>query len=198
MRLKTLALAALTLGSAHAAQAEDLQRAVFAGGCFWCVESDFDAVEGVVSTISGYAGGTVENPTYRQVVAGGTGHREVVEVTYDADIIGFTELVDKFYRSVDVTDPDGQFCDRGFSYSTAVYAQTSEQLEIAAEVRDRLEPTIDGDIVTELVDGGTFYPAEEYHQNYYQKNPLRYRFYRSRCGRDNQVERIWGDRALTH
>ena len=173
--------------------AEDRQTAVFAGGCFWCVEKDFDALDGVLETTSGFAGGTVENPTYRQVVNGGTGHREVVEIVFDAEIVDYGTLAEFLLRTTDPTDAGGQFCDRGFGYTTGIYAQDTEQLAIARDVVARLSGELDAPIVTEVVDGGTFYPAEDYHQDYYQKNPLRYRFYRSRCGRDAQVERIWGE-----
>lgn len=194
MNRLTLATAALLILGAPAF-AEDRQEAVFAGGCFWCVESDFDKLDGVLETTSGFAGGTLENPTYSDVTAGGTGHREVVQVIYDADIVDFDTLAEYLLRTVDVRDNGGQFCDRGFGYSTAIYAQSEDQLTESLQVRATLADELGAEIVTEIVDGGTFYPAEEYHQDYYLKNPLRYRFYRSRCGRDAQVERIWGEHA---
>ena len=193
MKCLSIALALLTI--AASAQAEDRRSAVFAGGCFWCVEADFDRLDGVLETTSGFAGGTIPNPSYREVVGGGTGHREVVEIVYDAEIVDFAVLAEYLLRTTDPTDAGGQFCDRGFSYSTAIYAQDAEQLALATEVVSRLSPELDAPIVTEIVEGGTFYPAEEYHQDYYVKNPLRYRFYRGRCGRDAQVERVWGSHA---
>lgn len=191
----TLVAATLAAMTTSAAYAEDRQQAVFAGGCFWCVESDFDKLEGVLETTSGFAGGTVVNPTYRQVTAGGTGHREVVEIVYDADIVDFETLAEYLLRTIDVTDAGGQFCDRGFGYSSGIYAQTDAQFDASTAVIAELSAELGQPIVTEVVEGGTFYPAEEYHQDYYLKNPLRYRYYRASCGRDRQVERIWGEHA---
>ncbi|WP_316012909.1 peptide-methionine (S)-S-oxide reductase MsrA [Roseobacter sp. HKCCA0434] len=191
MKLRLIFLAALGLQITNA-QAEDRQTAVFAGGCFWCVEADFDKLDGVLATTSGFAGGTVPNPTYEQVVREDTGHREVVEIAYDAEIVSFEALAEYLLRTVDPTDAGGQFCDRGFSYTTAIYAQDAAQLETAQAVVAELQGELDAPIVTEIVDGGQFYPAEDYHQNYYEERPLRYRFYRSRCGRDERVEEVWG------
>ncbi|QHQ33751.1 peptide-methionine (S)-S-oxide reductase MsrA [Algicella marina] len=190
------ALALLTLTSA--AKAEDLQKAVVAGGCFWCVESDFDAVEGVTETISGYAGGTVENPSYKQVVQGGTGHAEAVEITYDADIISYEDLLHVFWRTVDPTDAGGQFCDRGDSYRTAVFITDPAQRAIAEASRAEAEAALGQQVVTEIAEITTFYPAEDYHQDFYLKSPLRYKTYRQGCRRDDRVEQLWGDEARNH
>jgi peptide-methionine (S)-S-oxide reductase len=191
IRLSLAAAALLTLTGP--AMAQDRQEAVFAGGCFWCVESDFDKLDGVLETTSGFAGGTVENPSYREVTAGGTGHREVVQIVYDADIVDYATLTEYLLRTVDVLDDGGQFCDRGYGYTTGIYAQNEDQLAIARQVSATLSEELGQQIVTEIVDGGMFYPAEDYHQDYYEKNPLRYRFYRARCGRDARVEQLWGE-----
>jgi len=188
--------------TAAAVDRGDLSRAVFAGGCFWCVEADFDKLDGVKETISGYTGGTLDNPTYKQVSKGGTGHYEAVEILYDPDIVSYETLVEYFLRHVDPTDPGGQFCDRGDSYRTAIFATDEEQARIA---KDEIE-TVDNlrvlayPIVTPVLKFDVFWPAETYHQDYYEKNPLRYRYYRASCGRDNRVEEVWskvGD-TLSH
>ena len=160
IRLSLAAAALLTLTGP--AMAQDRQEAVFAGGCFWCVESDFDKLDGVLETTSGFAGGTVENPSYREVTAGGTGHREVVQIVYDADIVDYATLTEYLLRTVDVLDDGGQFCDRGYGYTTGIYAQNEDQLAIARQVSATLSEELGQQIVTEIVDGGMFYPAEDY------------------------------------
>ena len=185
-------LAALAGGVSAAAEP---RTAVFAGGCFWCGESDFDKVPGVLDTVSGYTGGTVESPTYEQVTYGDTGHYEAVEVTYDPDLVGYGELVDIFWRTVDPTDAGGQFCDRGDSYRTAVFVADQSELQAAQASKSEAEAALDREIVTPIVEAGAFWPAEEYHQNYYEKNPLQYRFYRWNCGRDDRLKKLWGDAA---
>jgi len=177
-----------------------LERAYFAGGCFWCTESDFESVEGVVDAISGYAGGHVDNPTYEQVSAGGTGHAESIEVLYDPAKVTYEELLDVFWHSVDPTDAGGQFCDRGSSYRTAIFAADDAQLEAAQASKAALEKTkpFDAPIVTEITRLEHFWLAEGYHQDFYKKNPLRYKFYRSGCGRDARVKKLWGDQAFSH
>jgi len=177
-----------------------LERAYFAGGCFWCTESDFESVDGVVDAISGYAGGHVDNPTYEQVSAGGTGHAESIEVLYDPAKVTYEELLDVFWHSVDPTDAGGQFCDRGSSYRTAIFAADDTQLEAAQASKAALEKTkpFDAPIVTEITRLEHFWPAEGYHQDFYKKNPLRYKFYRSGCGRDARVKKLWGDQAFSH
>lgn len=170
---------------------------IVAGGCFWCVEADFDKVNGVVQTESGYAGGTVANPTYKQVTKGGTGHYEVVRIKYDSEVVSFKELIHYFFRTIDPTDSRGQFCDQGSSYRSAVFVYNDNE---AATVRDEIEAiddskVLDSRVVTMIISGSEFYTAERYHQNYYKKNPLRYRYYRSACGRDKRVKKLWGKTA---
>lgn len=202
-------LAAMALGFVSSAGAQDqvsspdakrLSTAVFAGGCFWCMESDFDKVDGVVSTTSGYTGGRVDNPTYKQVSHEDTGHYEAVKVTYDPDKVSYADLVDYYFHHVDPTDAGGQFCDRGESYRTAVFVADETQREIAeAEVE-----SIDGSgvlgtpVKTKIVDASTFWPAETYHQDYYKKNPLKYRYYRTACGRDARVKQVWSKAEAGH
>ena len=188
---------------AHAADLGDVSTAAlqkgeevatFAGGCFWCVESDFDKVPGVVRTISGYTGGLLKNPTYKQVSAGGTGHREAVQIFYDSKKVSYEKLLDIFWRSVDPTDAGGQFCDRGRSYETAIFANSSAQRRLAEASKQKLNKSgvLKKPIVTPIETAGVFYPAEDYHQDYYKKNPLRYKFYRYACGRDARVREVWG------
>ena len=204
MRRYVLAAAAVALGAvAYLSQPSPMQAqqaptgptatAIFAGGCFWCVESDFDKVEGVVATVSGYIGGTTDNPSYREVVSGGTGHIEAVEITFDPDVVDYATLVEYFFRHVDPTDAGGQFCDRGHSYTTAIFVQNGPQQLVAEAIKARLDETanLPGPIVTPVREAGTFWDAEEYHQDYYEKNPLRYRLYRASCGRDARVEEVW-------
>jgi peptide-methionine (S)-S-oxide reductase len=175
--------AGLSLGAwSKSAAAEDgLEVAIFAGGCFWCVESDFDKVPGVVRTISGYTGGALSNPTYKQVSAGGTGHREAVQIFYDPKQVGYAMLVEIFWRSVDPTDGGGQFCDRGESYETAIFATSPEQKQQAEASKGALRRSgvLNQPVVTPIEAAGPFYPAEGYHQDYYQNNPIRYKFRRS-------------------
>ncbi len=175
--------------------AQELDTAIFAGGCFWCVESDFDAIPGVVETVSGYTGGILPNPTYKQVSAGGTGHREVVQITYDSSVVSYSDLLTAFWHSVDPTDAGGQFCDRGESYATAIFVQDDAQRALAEASKRETELSLGQPIVTTIEAATPFFPAEDYHQDYYEKNPLRYRFYRWSCGRDQRVEELWGDRA---
>ena len=175
-------------------------RAVFAGGCFWCVESDFDKVDGVLSTTSGYTGGTVANPTYEQVSGKHTGHAEAVLIVFDPRKISYASLVERYWRTIDPTTKDRQFCDAGSPYRTAIFAQDDEQLKIAQASRAALEKSkpFKEPIVTEVVMGGPFYPAEVYHQDYYRKNPVRYNYYRLSCGRDARVKELWGTQAVGH
>ncbi|SNY91888.1 peptide-methionine (S)-S-oxide reductase [Cohaesibacter sp. ES.047] len=176
--------------------ADDLKTAIFAGGCFWCVESDFDHVNGVVETISGYSGGTTtRNVTYENHTA--AKHLEVVKITYDSSKVSYDELLDVFWRSVDPTDAGGQFCDRGHSYTTAIYTLNDKQAKIAKASKEALDKagTLGKPIATEIAPAGPFFAAETYHQDYYNKNPVRYRYYRFACGRDKTIERLWGDQA---
>lgn len=186
---------AVAQGAPADVTAVELKTAVFAGGCFWCVESDFDKVDGVVATISGYTGGTVENPTYKQVTYKDTGHYEAVEVTYDPSVVSYDELVSFFFRHIDPTDADGQFCDTGDSYRTAVFVGSLEERAVARDEVTEIDQSgrFDEPIVTEVLDLGTFYLAEDYHQDYYQKNPVKYQYYRTACGRDKTVKALWGE-----
>ena len=198
--LRALA-AALLLGSIGWAQAQTTPaptaRAIFAGGCFWCVESDFDKVDGVLSTTSGYTGGTVANPSYEQVSSKRTGHAEAVEVVFDPRKVSYEKLVEHFWRTIDPTTKDRQFCDAGTPYRTAIFAVDAAQMQIALASRAALEKSkpFKEPIVTEIALATAFYPAEEYHQDYYKKNPLRYQYYRSSCGRDARVKQLWGAQA---
>jgi peptide-methionine (S)-S-oxide reductase len=196
--LGLLLSALLFAGSARAADTgKTLETAIFAGGCFWCVESDFDAVPGVVKTVSGFTGGITPNPTYKQVVNEATGHREAVRITFDPKKVTYAHLVDILFHSVDPTDGGGQFCDRGESYTTAIFATTPEQKRIAEESKVRLEASgiLKDPIATMIEDAGPFFPAEDYHQNFYKESPVRYKFYRYRCGRDARVQALWGKDA---
>jgi peptide-methionine (S)-S-oxide reductase len=168
-------------------------KAIFAGGCFWCVEADFEKVPGVISAVSGYIGGTVPNPSYEQVAAKSTGHAEAVEIVFDPKRITYSQLVERFWRTIDPTTRDQQFCDVGSPYRTAIFAVDAQQLKIAQDSRAALEKLkpFSAPIVTEITMAGTFYKAEDYHQDYYKKNPLRYKYYRSGCGRDSRLEDLW-------
>jgi peptide-methionine (S)-S-oxide reductase len=170
--------------------------AIFAGGCFWCVEADFDKLPGVLSTESGYVGGKPENPTYEQVSAGGTGHAEAVRVTYDPGKVTYAELLDYFWRHIDPTAKDRQFCDVGSQYRSAIFYRDDAQRRAAEASKGALEKS--GrfpHIYTEIAAAGTFYSAEAYHQDYYKKNPIRYKFYRASCGRDARVKEVWGKKG---
>ena len=166
--------------------------ATFAGGCFWCVESDFDKVPGVISTTSGYIGGKVKNPNYNQVSAGGTGHAEAVEITYDPSRVSYQQLLAHFWRSIDPTVKDRQFCDVGDQYRSAIFAHGDEQRKLAEASKKKVEAQLKKPIYTQIAAAGTFYAAEDYHQDFYKKNPTKYKFYRWNCGRDQRLEQIWG------
>jgi peptide-methionine (S)-S-oxide reductase len=168
---------------------------VFAGGCFWCTESDFDKVEGVLSTVSGYTGGTLADPTYRQVSAGGTGHFEAVRIAYDPARVSFAALAGTFLRTIDPLDGGGQFCDRGDQYRSAIFYADPEEQAAARAAKADAERTLRSPAATLILPAAQFYPAEEYHQDYYLKNPIRYRFYRLTCGRDARIKRLWGAAA---
>jgi methionine-S-sulfoxide reductase len=189
------ALAALLLLSAPVLTSADpkLAKATFAGGCFWCMEPPFDELEGVVETTSGYTGGKVPNPSYEQVSYGGTGHLEAVEVAYDPEKISYEKLLEVFWRSIDPTDSKGQFCDRGEQYGTAIFFHDEEQRRLAEESKQKLIDSgrLEKSIVTPVRPASPFYAAEAYHQDYYKKNPIRYKFYRSRCGRDRVLKKLW-------
>ncbi len=185
------------MNSTANAQAQNVRTrtAIFAGGCFWCMEKDFEHVPGVVSTQSGYAGGHTENPTYKNYDKGG--HIEAVQILFDPQKITYDQLLHTFWRSVDPTDANGQFCDRGHAYSTAIFALNDEQLQIAKQSKQDLieNNPLPNPIVTPILTSGTFWPAEEYHQNYYKKASLKYNFYRLNCGRDKKIRALWGKEA---
>lgn len=200
--LAAMLIPSILLGPSWAADSESKQgsveepraSAIFAGGCFWCMEHPFDELDGVLSTTSGYAGGHVPSPTYHQVSAGGTGHAEVVRVIYDPSKIGYGKLLEVFWHNVDPLDAGGQFCDRGDQYRSAIFYANEEQRQLAEQSKQALVASgrFDKPIVTTIVPATDFYPAEDYHQNYYMENPLRYHFYRRACGRDNRLEELWG------
>ncbi len=209
--LKTLTLAAAIIaawalqhGKSHAA---DIQTTIVAGGCFWCVESDFERVPGVIEVVSGFAGGTVANPTYRQVVRGGTGHLEVVQITYDADRLSYDQLLHMFLRSIDPLDAGGQFCDRGHSYTTALFVESPQERARAEAALAQASRDLGQQVVTPILDAAPFYPADASHQDYYRSNevvltrfgPRRkavaYELYRESCGRDARVSELWGEAA---
>jgi peptide-methionine (S)-S-oxide reductase len=169
-------------------------KATFAGGCFWCVEADFDKVPGVISTTSGYTGGTVPHPTYEQVAGKGTGHAEVVEIVYDPSKVSYEQLLTHFWRNIDPTTRNAQFCDHGSPYRTAIFAHDDQQLAAAKASLAALEKRkpFAAPIVTEIHKASVFYPAEAYHQDYYLKNPVRYKYYRTSCGRDARLKALWG------
>jgi len=170
------------------------ERATFAGGCFWCMEPPFDKLDGVISTTSGYTGGTEENPTYKEVSAGTTGHAESVEILYDPRKVTYKKLLEVFWRQINPTTPDRQFVDVGSQYRSAIFYHNDEQRRLAEETKKEMAESgrFDGPIVTEIVPAGPFWPAEDYHQDYYIKNPKRYKFYRFGSGRDRYLEKVWG------
>ncbi len=169
------------------------ETALLAGGCYWCIEADFEKLEGVKEAISGFAGGHTENPTYKQVSAGGTGHIEVVEVIYDPKVVNYSQILDYFWKHIDPTRDDGQFCDNGPSYRPAIfYTEDQKDLTIASKKNIEKTKPFSDPIKVELIEASTFYAAEDYHQDYYKKNPIRYRYYRHGCGRDKRVEQLWG------
>ena len=199
----TLFLSAVLGAASHAATG----KAVVAGGCFWCVEADFEKVPGVISVVSGYTGGTVESPTYRQVVAGGTGHYEAVEITFDTAKISYDQVLRLFLRSVDPLDDGGQFCDRGDSYRTAIFVSNPAEKAAAEAAVEEASQALGAPVVTPVLAAGPFYVAEEYHQDYYNSRDIvltragpkqkrnAYAFYRESCGRDARVRAVWGDQA---
>lgn len=194
-------LGGLVLGAALAATAAEpvaqgkTATAVFAGGCFWCMEPPYDDLPGVVSTISGYTGGQKVNPTYEQVSAGDTGHIEAVQVTYDPKKVSYEKLLEVFWRNIDPLDKGGQFCDRGSTYTTAIFTLSEEQRKLAEQSKATIEQRLKRSVATVIRPAATFYAAEDYHQDYYQKNPLRYKYYRYSCGRDQRLEVLWGKKG---
>lgn len=195
-----LAYAAVGLSSACAAEIAGTKpaTAIFAAGCFWCIEADFEKLPGVLAAESGYIGGHVANPSYKQVSAGGTGHTEAVRVTYDPGRVSYVQLLDHFWRNVDPTAKDRQFCDTGNQYRSGIYWQTEAERRAATQSRETLlKSGRFREIHTEILEAGTFFPAEAYHQDYYKKNPIRYSYYRAGCGRDERLRELWGAQAAT-
>ncbi|MDT0496958.1 peptide-methionine (S)-S-oxide reductase MsrA [Algiphilus sp. W345] len=189
-----LASLAMTLMAVPGIAKEATATAIFAGGCFWCTESDFEKLDGVVEAVSGYIGGDVRNPDYKQVSAGATGHAEAVRVSYHPDEIRYSELVQHFWRTIDPTVKDQQFCDHGRQYRSAIFYEDAEQKQIAEDSLKALQASGRFErIETEISQAGPFYEAEDHHQDYYKKNPVRYKFYRWNCGRDQRLEEIWGE-----
>ena len=209
--LKSIVLAGMiVLGmcfQAKQSKAADLETLTVAGGCFWCVEADFERVKGVKEAVSGFMGGTVDNPTYKQVVKGGTGHYEVVQITFDPAVVSRDTILSMFFRSIDPTDAGGQFCDRGDSYRSAVFAASAAQKSAAQSAKADAQRDLGQTVVTPVLDAGAFYPAEAYHQDYYKGTKLiitrfgpkrqasAYKAYREACGRDARVKELWGSDA---
>jgi len=196
------ALAGLVLGVTLATSAagpatsgKTTATAIFAGGCFWCMVHPFDELPGVVSVTSGYTGGQKVDPTYEQVSAGDTGHVEAVQIVFDPKKIGYEKLLEVFWRNVDPLDKGGQFCDRGNTYTSAIFYQNEEQKRLAEQSRMAIEKKLGKAVVTAIRPAATFYAAEDYHQDYYKKNPLRYKYYRYSCGRDQRLEELWGKKG---
>ena len=189
--LQTLCLA-MGLSSLAAAVPVNGEKAeaIFAGGCFWCMEPPFDKLDGVISTTSGYTGGTVENPTYEQVSSGRTGHYEAVKIEYDPSKITYEQLLDVFWVNIDPLDGRGQFCDKGQQYASAIFVMNDEERTAAEKSLANIQ--LDGKVQTKILPAAEFYPAEDYHQDYYKKNPIRYNYYRWGCGRDKRLEQLWG------
>jgi peptide-methionine (S)-S-oxide reductase len=194
LMLRSIIAAVCLFAAVSGASAQEkTAKAIFAGGCFWCVEADFDKVPGVLSTTSGYIGGKVDNPTYSQVSAGGTGHAEAVEIVYDPAKVTYAKLLDVFWHTTDPLAKDRQFCDSGDQYRTAIFYATDEEKKLAEETKKSVAAKFaPRTVYTQIVKAGTFYKAEEYHQDYYKKNESRYNFYRWNCGRDQRLEQLWG------
>ena len=189
MRRLLLALALIALAP-HAASAQAM--ATFAGGCFWCMEPPFDEIDGVASTVSGYTGGMRQNPTYEQVSAGKTGHTEAVEIAYDPTKVDYARLLDIFWKNIDPFAKDAQFCDQGSQYRSGIFYHDEEQRRLAEESKAAVEKRFGRKVETEIAAAAKFWPAEDYHQDYYRKNPIRYKIYRTGCGRDQRLREIWG------
>ena len=196
MRLQSIAAMALVLGLALAtpgrSQTARTETATFAAGCFWCVEEAFDKLAGVLSTTSGYTAGRTKNPTYEEVSGGGTGHTEAVQVTYDPATVNYETLLQTFWHNVDPVDAGGQFCDRGSQYRSGIYVHSEEQRRLADASKARVTAQLGKPVTAEIASVGPFYAAEAYHQDYYKKNPVRYRFYKWNCGRVQRLEEVWG------
>ena len=192
-----LGLSVILIAATTAMAAINLEKATFAGGCFWCMEHPFDEIPGVVSVTSGYTGGWKKNPTYEEVSAGGTGHAESVQVVYDPARVTYEKLLNVFWHNIDPTAKDRQFCDSGRQYRSVIFYHNEEQHRLAMQSKSLLEKnkTFKEPVVTEIVQATDFYPAEDYHQHYYKNNPIRYKYYRFRCGRDQRLKELWGAAA---
>ena len=192
--LRLSIVAGVVAGSFSGQAATPLAKATFAGGCFWCMEEAFEAVDGVVSVTSGYTGGQQAYPSYEDVSAGGTGHAEAVEIAYDPSRVSYEKLLQVFWRNIDPTTPDRQFCDKGHQYRSAIFYHDETQHKLAEESKLAVEKTktFKEPIVTEIVQASEFYPAEDYHQDFYRKNPIRYKFYKFNCGRAQRLAQLWG------
>ena len=193
-----VAVVAFALAATASAQEKKSATAIFAGGCFWCMEQPFDVLDGVISTTSGYTGGMRLNPTYEQVSSGSTGHTEAVRIEYDPAKVSYEKLLYVFWRNIDPLTANAQFCDHGTQYRSGIYPLDDEQRRLAEASKAELEKSgrfKSAKIVTEIVPAAQFWPAEDYHQDYYRKNPLRYQFYRAGCGRDARLQALWGDEA---
>lgn len=199
LALLLLGCVAFNSNAANNPDKAQYQTATFAGGCFWCMEPPFDKLDGVISTTSGYTGGSMKNPTYKDVSRGGTGHAEAMQIVYDPARISYDELLNVFWHNIDPTNANGQFCDWGNQYRSEIFYHDAEQEKLARQslaALNELKP-FDAPVVTGITPATTFYPAEDYHQDYYQKNPVRYKFYRYGCGRDKRLEELWGETADT-
>lgn len=194
---KSLLLALALAASAPVHAAKDAV-AYFAGGCFWCIESDFDKLPGVTSTVSGYTGGKEVNPTYEQVSGHRTGHTEALEVKYDADKVSYEQLLDYFWHHIDPLTANAQFCDKGAQYRSEIFVSNNSERQAALKSRDKVAKQLGKPIATQITAASTFYAAEDYHQDYYKKNPVRYKYYRFSCGRDQRLKEIWGKDAPAH
>ena len=194
MRRIILLTVVAMMAMVNSVEAKETERATFAAGCFWCMEHPFDELPGVISTTSGYTGGQKDNPRYEEVSAGTTGHTEVIQIVFDPAVIGYEKLLQVYWRNSDPTTPNQQFCDVGSQYRPAIFFHSEAQKRLAEASKKEIErsKSFAEPVVTEIVEAGTFWPAEDYHQNYYLKNPIRYKFYRYNCGRDPRLKSLWG------
>ena len=190
---KSLLLSVSMMCAGASSAYAETQTAIFAGGCFWCIEKDFEKVKGVVDVVSGYTGGETDNPTYKNHVK--AKHLEAVKITFDPAVVSYESLLKTFWRTVDPTDAGGQFCDRGHSYTTAVFAVDEMQAKLAEASKAEAQSALGKPIVTPIRDLAPFYNSEDYHQDYYKKSPTRYNYYRFACGRNQRVEKLWGEAA---
>lgn len=192
---RILTLIAILFPAFTMANEQNYDTAIFAGGCFWCIEKDFEAIDGIIEATSGYTGGHLKNPSYGSVSAGGTGHTEAIEVQYDPNKITYAQLLEVFWRNIDPVDAHGQFCDKGTQYRSGIFYKNEQQRLAAEESKAQIDKskTLPEPIVTEITKASEFYPAEDYHQDYYKKNPVRYKTYRFLCGRDKRLQELWNN-----